>query len=68
MTSADDDILIAASTMMLTCTAMEVDNEIWQRRRKKRKVWVKPWLVLREKMGAYQALVVEFANTEHDDY
>ena len=46
---------------------MEVDNEIWQQKRKNRKIWVKSWLVLREKMGAYQALV-EFQDTEHDEY
>ena len=30
--------------------------------------WVKPWLALREKLGAYQALVVQFTNMETDEY
>ena len=30
--------------------------------------WVKPWLALREKLGTYQALVVQFTNMETDEY
>ena len=56
----DDAAFIAASTLLLSCAAEE--SEVWQRKRKERTVWVKPWLALREKLGAYQALVVEFTN------
>ena len=46
--------------LLLSCAAEE--SEVWQRKRKERTVWVKPWLALREKLGAYQALVMEFTN------
>ena len=62
----DDAVIIAASTLLLGCAAEE--GEVWQSKRKKRTVWVKPWLALREKFGAYQALVLEFTDTETDEY
>ena len=62
----DDAVIIAASTLLLGCAAEE--SEVWQSKRKKRTVWVKPWLALREKFGAYQALVLEFTDTETDEY
>ena len=63
-----DELIIATSTVLMGCAAQELESAKWQNRRKPRKIWVKPWLSLRETVGAYQALVLEFSSTEQDEY
>ena len=57
----DEVAVVAVSTLMLGCAADVLEKET-TKKRKKRTVWVKPWLAVRSTMGAYQALVVDFAN------
>ena len=63
----DEVAVVAVSTLMLGCAADVLEKET-TKKRKKRTVWVKPWLAVRSTMGAYQALVVDFANNEHDEF
>ena len=37
-------------------------------KRKKRTVWVKPWLMRRFQLGAYDSLMVELANEDIEGY
>ena len=63
----NDSIILAASTVILASAAAEIEKQK-KKKRKPKTVWVKPWLASRNTLGAYQALVVEFENHEHDEY
>ena len=39
-----------------------------KKRRKQRRMWVKPWILQRERFGAYNALINEFTLSEREDY
>ena len=66
MDDYNDEMVIAASSVILTCAAELADAD--NKKRRERFVWVRPWLAYRETLGAYQALVLEFADREHDEY
>ena len=65
---ADEAEIVAVTTLMLGCAAEVMEKEQSKKKRAQRRVWVKPWLAMRDKMGAYQALVVDFASNEHDEF
>ena len=60
----EEAALIAVSALFLGYAVMEETKK----KRKPRKVWVKPWILQRETLGAYNALVSEIALSEREDY
>ena len=60
-----NDIAIVASTIILLGSAHQIERK---ERRKKRSVWVKDWLMERERLGAYNALLVDLPKIAHRDY
>ena len=62
MTSVEDSAVLAIS--------LAVAIKIKKRKmlRKKRSIWVKPWLLKRNVRGAYDTLLSEFRSEDHFEY
>ena len=61
----DSDTTLAISSLLI---GVYVNGMVCRKKRKKRKVWVNPWIKAREDKGAYNALVSELSLTDREDY
>ena len=67
MNEHDEETFVAVSAILMASVFMQDEAEI-NKRRKKRKVWVKPWIERRDELGAYNALVCGFTPSERTNY
>ena len=56
------------SVYILRRIAQRVEERINASRKRKRSCWVRPWLLRRYQLGAYDALMVELANEDLPNY
>ena len=57
--------VIAISTLLI---GYELKQREERKNRRNRRMWVKPWIMERERKGAYNALLNEFILTDREDY
>ena len=62
------DLACLASGLLLRRIVERMRKILKEERRKKRTCWVKPWLLRRHQLGAYDALMIELANEDVDGY
>ena len=64
----EDDILLATVSAVLLLSYCVEDEKIKKKKKKPRRIWVKPWIQERDRLGAYNALICEFTLHEREDY
>lgn len=52
----------------VTCIIIGHAIKMRKKKRKQRRMWVKPWILQRDNFGAYNALISEFVLFEREDY
>ena len=65
MADGVDDMDVAAAVVASSgCLLMAAVEELRRHKRKKRTVWVKPWILARPVRGAYSTLVSDLMSTD----
>ena len=63
-----DNIVRVTTTFVLQRVAKRTFKRLQESRKKRRSCWVKPWLLRRHQLGAYDGLMVELANEDVEGY
>ena len=63
-----DDVVRMASQYVLHKVLQRSEERMQASKKKRRTVWVKPWLMRRYQLGAYDSLMIELANEDVDGY
>ena len=53
-------LLATVSAVLLLSYCVEDENVKKKKKKKPRRIWVKPWIQERDRLGAYNALICEF--------
>ena len=63
-----DSLVTLTCDLILHRVQERIEKRRTQSRRKKRSCWVRPWLLRRYQLGAYDNLMVELANEDIEGY